>query len=382
MLASVVAFGRELRSRGLRVTPADVAEALRALLYVDVGAREEVRAALRACLVHRREDLAVFDDVFDAFWQAPPADEDAGGAGEQGAGVATGEAVAVADAPDGSAAEGREADAQSLATYSPAESLIRRDFGSLSPEEEDRLAEVCAALARRLAIRLGRRLRVARRGRRIDLRASLRRSFRTGGDVLRLAYRRRRPRRTRLVVLCDVSGSMEAYSRFLLRFVRALQRTLPRVEAFTFSTSLQRVTGLLRRPDAGAALRAFFAQAGDWAGGTRIGACLRAFRQGYGSLLDRHSVLIICSDGLDTGDTDLLAAEMAALRRRCRAVLWLNPLAADPAYQPLSLGMQAALPAVDVLAPAGSLANLLELERHIEAVLPAGPRFGAALARR
>jgi uncharacterized protein with von Willebrand factor type A (vWA) domain len=218
-------------------------------------------------------------------------------------------------------------------------------------------------------MRLGRRLQFARKGRRIDLRRSVRRSLRTGGDLLHFHYRKRRPRRTRVIVICDVSGSMEPYSRFLLTFVRALERALPRGEAFTFSTSLQKVTGMLRRPDADVALRAFFAANGDWAGGTRIGACLREFRHSNSQLLDRHTLLIICSDGLDTGDTSLLRAEMTALKRACEGVLWLNPLAADPAYKPLSLGMQAAMPSVDVLAPAGNLANLLELEHHVTAIV-------------
>jgi uncharacterized protein with von Willebrand factor type A (vWA) domain len=372
--AQVIQFARVLRGRGLRVTQADVHDGLAALLAVDVGERREVRQALRTTLVHRHDDLDAFDSVFDAFWQVPdaaevegPPDDDEGEAQGQDASQSPGDKTPEPGPAEGE--PGKDNQDMKMAAYSPAAALVRRDFGSLRREEEDRLAELCALLARRLAMRLGRRLQFARKGRRIDLRRSVRRSLRTGGDLLHFHYRKRRPRRTRVIVICDVSGSMEPYSRFLLTFVRALERALPRVEAFTFSTSLQKVTGMLRRPDADVALRAFFAANGDWAGGTRIGACLREFRHSNSQLLDRHTLLIICSDGLDTGDTSLLRAEMTALKRACEGVLWLNPLAADPAYKPLSLGMQAAMPSVDVLAPAGNLANLLELEHHVTAIV-------------
>jgi len=369
----VVQFARVLRGRGLRVTQADVHDGLLSLLAIDVGERREVRQALRTTLVHRRDDLDTFDAIFDAFWQVPdsaaveePPDEESGDAAGQ-------ESSSPGDKqpePGGQEGDpGNDSQDMKMAAYSPAAALVRRDFGSLRREEEDRLAELCAILARRLATRLGRRLQFARKGDRIDMRRSVRRSLRTGGDILNFYYKSRRPRRTRVIVICDVSGSMEPYSRFLLTFVRALERALPRVEAFTFSTSLQKVTGMLRRPDADAALRSFFAANGDWAGGTRIGACLREFRKGHAQMLDQHTLLIICSDGLDTGDTSLLRSEMIALRRACEGVLWLNPLAADPAYKPLSLGMQAAMPSVDVLAPAGNLANLLELENHVTALV-------------
>ena len=374
MDAQVIQFARVLRGRGLRVTQADVHDGLQALLAIDVGERREVRQALRSTLVHRHDDLGTFDSMFDAFWQVPdsaevegPPDDDQGPADGQPEAQAPGDKQPEPGPPEGD--PGNETDEMKMAAYSPAAALVRRDFGSLRREEEDRLAELCAILARRLAIRLGRRLTYARKGRRIDLRRSVRRSLRTGGDLLHFHYKKRRPRRTRVIVICDVSGSMEPYSRFLLTFVRALERALPRVEAFTFSTSLQKVTGMLRRPDADAALRSFFADNGDWAGGTRIGACLRDFRKGNSQMLDRHTVLIICSDGLDTGDTSLLRGEMTSLKRACEGVLWLNPLAADPAYKPLSLGMQAAMPSVDVLAPAGNLANLLELEQHVTALV-------------
>lgn len=372
--AQVVAFGRALRRRGVRVTQADVHDGLRALLTIDVGERIEVRRALRTTLVHRRDDLDLFDAVFDAFWQVPDsAVDDRPGDGDP-SGVEGDAPPRPGEDPgrpqeDPDAPPGDDSETMRIAAYSPAAALVRRDFGSLRREEEDRLATLCAQLARRLALRLGRRLHVDRRGRRIDLRRSMRRALHTGGDVLDFVRRSRRPRKSRVVVICDVSGSMEPYSRFLLTFIRELERALPRVEAFTFSTSLQRVTGMLRRPDADAALRTFFAHSGDWAGGTRIGSSLREFRAAFGQMLDHHTLLIVCSDGLDTGDTALLRTEMAALRRHSQGVLWLNPLASDPAYKPLSLGMQAAMPSVDVLAPAGNLANLLDLERHVGALV-------------
>jgi uncharacterized protein with von Willebrand factor type A (vWA) domain len=399
----IVAFGRLLRARGVRVTQAETQDALRAVELIDVGERAEFRAALRATLVHRYEDQAPFDAAFERFWRLPaPADE---GCGQPEAEARDGGEERRDERPAGGeprgperdgdpggeerarmieamlsepAAEGGEdAGAESGgATYSPALSLVHRDFGQLGEEEREELEALCEWLARRLAMRLSRRLKRAPRGERLDVRRSLRRSLRTGGDVLSWSWRRRPPRWTRLVCIADVSGSMEAYSRFLLRFVRALSDVLPHVEAFVFSTSLTRVTDTLRRGDPSSALHRLFASGGEWAGGTRIGQSLRQLHERFSRLIDRRTLVMVLSDGLDTGDVDLLAREMEWLRRASSALFWLNPLASDPAYEPLCLGMQAAMPFVDVLAPAGNLAHLMALEGRL------GPQFRGPRARR
>jgi hypothetical protein len=186
-----------------------------------------------------------------------------------------------------------------------------------------------------------------------------------GGEALDLRFRKRRPRKTRIVALCDVSGSMDLYSRFLLQFLYALQGTVARVESFVFSTRLRRVTDLLRQPDYALALRGLSAEVHDWSGGTRIGACLAEFNRDHPELVDGRTVTVILSDGWDTGDPALLGAEMESLQLRSRRVIWLNPLLGSPGYEPLTQGMQAALPHVSVFAPAHNLSALRALERHL-----------------
>lgn len=402
----IVAFGRLLRVRGVRLTQAESQDALRAIPWIDVGERSEFRAALRATLVHRHEDEATFDLAFEQFWRLPtpgdegcepsPADPSADGEERADAEPSDGEPDS-READGGSdpdpaeqartietllAEEGEDDAAAEVggATYSPVLSLVHKDFGQLGEEEREDLEALCEWLARRLATRLSRRLKRAKHGERLDVRRSLRGALRSGGDVLRWSWRQRPPRWTRLLCVADVSGSMEAYSRFLLRFVRALADVLPHVEAFVFSTSLTRVTEALRRGDPSLALRGLFASGGDWAGGTRIGQSLQQLRERFGRLIDRRTIVMVLSDGLDTGDVDLLQRQMEWLRRASSSVFWLNPLASDPAYEPLCLGMQAALPFVDVLAPAGSLAHLMALEQRLEsaAALPRARRAPAA----
>jgi uncharacterized protein with von Willebrand factor type A (vWA) domain len=199
----------------------------------------------------------------------------------------------------------------------------------------------------------------------VDLRRTLRRSMQSGGEPIELWRRDRKPRKTRIVALCDVSGSMDLYSRFLLQFLYALQGSVARVESFVFSTSLRRTTEALREHSFGHALKALSAEAHDWSGGTRIGECLATFNADFERLLDGRTVFVILSDGWDTGDPALLSEAMETIRGRCRRLIWLNPLLGSPGYEPLTEGMLAALPHVSVFASAHNLASLRALERHL-----------------
>ena len=199
---------------------------------------------------------------------------------------------------------------------------------------------------------------MARRGR-VDLRRTLRANL-SRGDFIELKYRRRKLRKARLVLLCDVSGSMDLYSRFLLQFLFALQRAFERVETFTFSVRLTRVTEHLRARSYRDVLRKL-AEVRDWSGGTRIGDSLAEFNRQWGSLVDRRTIVILLSDGWDTGDPELLASELLRIKRRAGRVIWLNPLLGNPSYEPLTRGMAAALPLVDDFAAAHNLAALRNL---------------------
>jgi uncharacterized protein with von Willebrand factor type A (vWA) domain len=223
---------------------------------------------------------------------------------------------------------------------------------------------LAAQIARRLATRRSRRLKPSRRRGRVDLRRTVRLSL-TRGELIDLARRERKIQKTKLVIFCDVSGSMDLYSRLLLQFLYAMQNNLGRMETFVFSTRLHRITDDLRH----ASYRGALARLGDvrdWSGGTKIGESLRAFNQGWPKLLDRDTVVIVLSDGWDTGEPVILAEALRTMRRRAGKLIWLNPLLGSPDYQPLTQGMQAALPEVDAFLPAHSLESFRALARHLK----------------
>jgi uncharacterized protein with von Willebrand factor type A (vWA) domain len=216
-----------------------------------------------------------------------------------------------------------------------------------------------------MSLRLSRRLKAARAGSQVDLRRTIRYSISRGGDPIYLSFRNRRLQPLRLVILLDVSGSMNPYSLFLVRFAYALQKYFKRVDTLLFSTRLTDITAVLRTRNLRDALDAVSLEAAGWSGGTRIGESLREFTLAHGSLLSRNTLFLVLSDGWDTGEPAVLAAELSEIKRRVRKVIWLNPLLGMEGYEPVTRGMSAALPHIDVFAPAHNLQSLLELEGHL-----------------
>jgi uncharacterized protein with von Willebrand factor type A (vWA) domain len=244
-------------------------------------------------------------------------------------------------------------------------SLSEKDFSRFGEDELEEISRLARRIVRRLARRPSRRWKPARRGPRVLLRRMLRRSLTTGGELMELSFRRRKPRKTRLVVISDVSGSMDIYSRILLQFVYGLQNSFARVETFVFSTSLERITPHLKRKDYRQALELLSRNVRGWSGGTLIGASLAAFNNAWLKLIDKRTIIIIMSDGWETGEPAELTAALAELQRRAGRLIWLNPLLGSATYQPLVRGMQAALPFIDVFAPLHNLASLRALEQHL-----------------
>jgi uncharacterized protein with von Willebrand factor type A (vWA) domain len=197
------------------------------------------------------------------------------------------------------------------------------------------------------------------------MRRTLRQSLKTGGEIIELSFKLRKQNKTRLVVMCDVSGSMDLYSRLLLQFVYGLQNSFARVETFVFSTALERITGHLKAAPYERALASLSANVQGWSGGTLIGPSITAFNCEWSRLADRRTIVIILSDGWDTGEPEELASSLATLKRRVGRLIWLNPLLGTETYQPVTRGMQAALPHIDVFAPAHNFASLRALERHL-----------------
>jgi uncharacterized protein with von Willebrand factor type A (vWA) domain len=358
----VVEFSRRLRARGVLCGPAETADALRALRAVNVLDREAFRLALRTTLPHRREDLAVFDALFDAYWGTRrPAESALSDERPQPQPLA--QAAGTGPPSVRRWAEEAADGEQELPGYSPVEVLTRKDFASFRADELEVITRLVVAIARRIATRWSRRRRRARRSHLLDMRRTLRLHLRWGGEFPELAFQRRKVRKHRVVLLCDVSGSMDVYSRFLIQFVYALQDALGRVESFVFSTSLTRVTEELRARSLRTALERLSQAVPNWSGGTKIGTSLRQFLDRYGGLVDRHTVVLIVSDGWDTGEVEVLRRAMQEIRARAGRVIWLNPLLGSPGYQPLTRGMQAALPYVHVFASAHNADSLRELER-------------------
>jgi uncharacterized protein with von Willebrand factor type A (vWA) domain len=368
LASAVVRFAALLRRHGLPVALLQVTDAVRALERLDLGDRHEVRLGLRVLFVSRPEDLPTFDRVFDEFWR-PEAAEPPDVTSLVAAAPDTAEGLplpAVAGKREtlaldtwGEPEEDDSGEPLGVPGVSDAESLAGQDFSTFSPDQLDEVFRLTVQIARRLARKLSRRRRPRARRGRIDLRRTLRANL-NRGDLIELRYRERRRRKVRLLLLCDVSGSMDLYSRFLLQFVFALQSVFNRVETFTFATRLTRVTDYLKARSYRQALRRL-TEVRDWSGGTRIGESLATFNREWPHLVDRRTIVIVLSDGWDTGEPEILAAELMRIKRRAGRLLWLNPLLGNPSYEPLTRGMAAALPLLDDFAAAHNLAALRDL---------------------
>jgi uncharacterized protein len=363
----VVTFGRVLREAGLEVGAGRVADAIRGLEHVELARQDDVYWTLRATLVARREELEPFDRAFRAWFLAapvrPPARPPEDPRPPRRGGQRTRrDARPAADAatPDG------DPDRVGASAH---EVLRRRDFAAMSSEEFAAARALIAQIALERPRRRSRRLRPHHRGRTLDLRRLARDSLATGGDPLRRRFRRRSEAPRKLVVLCDVSGSMEAYSRAMLLFLHVLMRTGRGVEVFAFGTRLTRLSDELATRDPEEALRRAGDRVVDWAAGTRIGASLKAFNDVWGRrALTRGAVVLIVSDGWERGDTVVLAREMQRLHRAAYAVVWVNPLKGGAGYEPLGGGMRAALPHVDRFVSGHDVASLGELAGLLDGI--------------
>lgn len=365
----LILFCRELRAHGVSVTPAEVVTAATALQAIDTIDRDEVFISLRSVLTTSVDDFPVFEELFKRFWKgsAHPLVQRKVASTlrcESNSPHRSPKGVAFFLEHWGSSFSG-SAQPVKVPGASDTESVSTKDFSEFTNEELEEVSRLARRMVRRLARRRSRRWRPVRRGHRVNLRRSLRLSLKTGGELIELTYKERRPKRTKLVVICDVSGSMDIYSRLLLQFVYGLQNSFAKVESFVFATSLARITGDLKNKTYQRALDRLSANVRGWSGGTRIGASLAAFSNQWLRRIDKRTVIIILSDGWDTGKPETLAASLALLNRRAGRIIWLNPLLGSAEYQPVTRGMQAAMPFIDVFAPAHDLASLRALEPHL-----------------
>ncbi|MEO5918906.1 MAG: VWA domain-containing protein [Candidatus Limnocylindrales bacterium] len=387
LLARAVGFGRELRRAGLAVDVGAEIDFARALGIVDIGDREVVRAAGAAVFTRRRDDRPVYDRVFDRYWrrrslypnlegpgaeerpEASPSDEgtpaDAAMPGDERSELPE-DRQGIPIPTEGDEAEDEAApDVVTISpdAYSRSETMRHRDFDRMTAQELRDAERLVDLLEPKLELRRTRRYELHRHGRRLAPRAMFRRNLGTGGEVLEWVWRRPVKRPRPIVVLCDISGSMERHSRLLLRFAQALSASSAvRTESFVFGTRLTRVTRILKDRNRDRALARVADAVTDWAGGTRIGESFREFNHKWARRALRSSgIVIVVSDGWDRGDPRLVEVETARLRRNCHRLIWLNPLAGTPGYQPLAAGMRAAYPYIDDFLAAGTIASLERL---------------------
>lgn len=371
LLHWLVGFGRALRAGGVAVNPASLSDLCRATDCIDIGEREDLRAAARATLVCKYEELETFDRIFDEFWKrneqelrAPTPGRDEQEHDEQGPRRdiredAYFETLLEADREGDDSADRSMDVNDDVISYSDSDGISGRDLGELDADELKDARKLVARLAKLLRNRPGRRFRTARRGRLVDFRRSFRGNLSHGFAAIELKYRRPRRKKVRLVLLCDVSGSMARYSAFLLEFIYALRHELPATEAAIFSTHLTPISESLQVRDIAASLREVSSKAAGFGDGTNIGTSLFEFNKRYAQTMMRSkAIVVVLSDGWDRGDAALMRREIARLGSRAHKLIWLNPLLGADGYQPLCEGMAAALPHLDHFLPAHNLASL------------------------
>ncbi len=370
-LNNLLLFGRLLRRLGLDVHTGRMLDAIRVLEDIGIRRRMEVRSALRTLMVHRREDLPVFDEAFGVFWRQRKdrlSSLDLRSMGEQRryrrieAGPPPPNGAERGQPEDGSAADRIDLSR----TFSAREVLQKKDFTEFTSQEARQAKLMLASLQWDPGVRRTRRKEPGRGGE-LDVRRTLQRNVKFGGELLELRRRRRKEKPRRLLVICDVSGSMESYTRMLLHFIHSLYAGLEsRVEAFLFATRLTRVTKQLAQRNIDQAVDSVAKAVPDWSGGTRIGAALKEFNFRWARrTLSWGSIVLIVSDGWDRGEPEMLSAEIQRLQRSCRRLIWLNPLAGREGYEASTRGMQAAEPFIDDLLPVHNMAALIDLAHHL-----------------
>ena len=371
ILENALLFGRALRLAGLPVSPVQSQNFVAGLTHIDVGDREQFYHTARSFLVTRQEHLALFTIIFNQFWHKQ-------------LGLFAGKGQPMPVAPRHRRPKEKRYDIVGLmaqraqptdreldlperaATYSDLELMRRKSFAMMTPEELENIKRLIQEMRWQVSLRRSRRWVPDRKGTQLHLRRMLRGVGQFGQVPPYFHWQSRKIKQRPVVLLADISGSMEKYARLLLQFFYSIEQSLDQVEAFLFGTRLTRVTPHLKYKNIDRAVHEAARSVYDWSGGTRIGASLRQFNRAWSRrVLRRGALVIIVSDGWERGDVAGLRQEMRYLQHRCHRLIWLNPLLGAPGYQPLVEGMAAALPYIDDFLPCHNLQSLTELANHI-----------------
>ena len=361
---NIVAFCRYLRAKGFAVGPLEEADSLKALEALEaLNSPESFQLSLRAVLVKSFQQQRQFDELYANYWRELNRAVDAkiknGVVEPSSASPPQKNKQASLQALKNWLYGNHSDEVTEIATYSTVESLGRKDFSGFSEDELQEIIKIIHRIAQDLATQKNRRRVAAKTGGMFNLRRTLRLNMRRGGEIVELGFVKPQKRKMKIVLLCDVSKSMDLYSRFLVQLMYGFQKAYRQIETFVFSTSLHRITPQLFQHTYSEALKKLADTIPNWSGGTKIGLSFQQFLDNYGQkMLNNKTVVLILSDGWDTGDIDILEESMYQLHQKAAKIVWLNPLAGNPKYEPDVRGMKAAMPYIDVFAPAYSVESL------------------------
>lgn len=374
LIRRIIRFAKLLRMNKIPVHTANERDAIAALAHIDINSRFEFYMALRTNMIMSQKYRVAFDILFLQFWRTGVSIPKQYGGSTEDPDEKDSTVSKQSKTPEDEEGNPKK-DSKKLSnqyeetpvpTYSRGDSLREKDFELITPYEMALFDDIFRNLKIRVRERLGRRFKPSNRGKLIDLRRSIRQSTQRGGEITKILTKERKPRHSKLVVLADVSGSMDTYSRFLIKFMYGLQKHLRETETFAFGTKLMRISDILGNRTLESAMNILSEKVRFWSGGTDIGGCFDEFNKLYGGKLrKRNRVLVILSDGWDKGDMELLKKQMALFKRGFRKVVWLNPNLKYDRYEPLCLGMSTAMPYIDQFLPCH---NLKTLEQFIEVV--------------
>jgi uncharacterized protein with von Willebrand factor type A (vWA) domain len=374
LIQRVARFMGFLRRNGFAVHTAGAIDAARALTFIDIDDPFQFYMALRTSLVILHAHIGQFNRLYSTFWGGKqpipvPAEDDEESAEEQQPSVVKGlggESSELNPRTSGEKRRTRDGEAPAF-TFSARESLWEKDFGHIQDSELPILEELFKRIGLRSRERKRDRFKPSRDGGVVDLRRSARDSLQWGGEIVRILRKERKPRKTKLVLLADVSGSMDVYSVFLIQFVYELQRCLRDTETFVFGTGVARITDLLRGRTVRQAMQVISKRVLFWSGGTDIGGCFQQFSTGCGGqYITRNTILVILSDGWDKGDREMLRSQMIMFKRKFKKIIWLNPHLKYQRYQPLCMGMATALPYVDQFLPCHNAKTLVQFVKILK----------------
>ena len=372
LLQQITDFCCLLRQMGVNVTTTNQLSWCRSVQLIDIGERDAFYHTARTNLISKDTDIATFDLAFNLFWRYPRTEFEAVDTESQtpepsslqDLSDTTDEQEILEQWLDSESEEDAEGEEDDSTAYSVEDVLNRKDFSEFTTEDMEKAREIVAKLAAILATKLSRRKVVGKKGKTIDFRRSWRKSLSQGGEPLELIRKQQKIKKTKILLLCDVSGSMDCYAKFLIQFIYGMQKELREIEVAVFSTHLTDITGLLRTKGLAEGLNEVADVVPDWSGGTKIGESLLEFyRQFAPSFSSYRTVVILISDGWDRGDVDVLRYSIEMIHRHAYRLIWLNPLLGSDGYQPICRGIRTALPYVDYFLPAHNLESLAELTK-------------------